>query len=285
MALKDLLVHLDASDQAERRLRFAAGVAQHHGAHLTGLYVIAPVLPPSLSFEAIGYVDAAEVNTLMNRWREPQVDAARRAEYEFGDRVRANGIAGEFRIAEGPTAATVASYARSADLAILGQADPESPGQRASTHIIQQVLFLSGRPVLIMPYSGRFDAIGTTVLVGWNATREAARAVNDAIPLIDPAGSVTVLTVNPPDRGAGDEELPAADIAGHLGRHGLEVSLASTVAGELGVGDVLLNHAADIGADLLVVGGYGHSRVREIVLGGVTRTLLRSMTVPILLSH
>ena len=290
MALKDLLVHLDATEQTDRRLRFVAGLARQHGAHLTGLYVIGPVLPPALPIEAIGYLGAAETDSLMERWRESQATEARRAEQTFRDQVERDGVAGEFRVAEGPSAATVASYARNVDLAIVGQADPDSPGrltslETTSLETIEQALFLSGRPVLIVPYSGHFEAVGNTVLVGWNATREAARAVNDALPLIGPAGSVTVLTVNPPDFKADTSAVPAADIASHLARHGLKVSLASTAGGEVSIGDVLLNHASDIGADLLVVGGYGHSRFREIVLGGATRTLLQSMTVPVLMSH
>src|SRR5206468_1617267 len=141
------------------------------------------------------------------------------------------------------------------------------------------------RPVLVLPYAGRFETVGRRVLVGWNARREAARAVHDALPLLRQAESVTVLAIDPVRGAHGHGEEPAADLALHLARHGLQVTARQTDSAGLDPADVLLNTAADEGADLIVVGGYGHSRVREVVLGGVTRRLLRTATVPVLISH
>jgi nucleotide-binding universal stress UspA family protein len=136
-----------------------------------------------------------------------------------------------------------------------------------------------------VPYAGDGATLGETVLVAWNASREAARAVNDALPLLQQARAVTVLAVNPLGGIAGDGDVPAADIALHLARHGVKAEAAHTVAPDIPEGDAILDYAADIGADLVVAGGYGHSRMREFVFGGVTRSLLTEMTVPVFLSH
>jgi nucleotide-binding universal stress UspA family protein len=122
-------------------------------------------------------------------------------------------------------------------------------------------------------------------LVGWDAGREAARALHDALPLIAKAESVTVLAINPKLGGNGLGDEPGADLARHLARHGLRVTAVQTTSNGLNASDVLLNHAADLSSDLIVVGGYGHARMREILLGGVTRDLLRHATVPVLMSH
>jgi nucleotide-binding universal stress UspA family protein len=195
------------------------------------------------------------------------------------------GLCAEWReIPEGPDA-DPALHARYADLAILGQLDPE----RAEPDLIRprpdQVALASGRPVLIVPYAGHFDNAGRRVLIAWNATREAARSVSDAMPLLTSAELVTVLTIDPREGPHGHGEIPGADIALHLARHGVKAEIERTVSAGLPVGEVLLSRAADLGADLIVMGAYGHSRAREMLLGGATRSVLRSMTVPVLMSH
>ncbi len=142
-----------------------------------------------------------------------------------------------------------------------------------------------GRPVLVVPYAGRFEACGRRVLVAWNASRAATRAVNDAMPLLAGAETVTVLCVDPDEDRRAHGDVPGADVAVHLARHGVKARVESTASGGIGVGNAVLSRASDIGADLLVMGAYGHTRVRELLLGGATRTILESMTVPVLLSH
>jgi nucleotide-binding universal stress UspA family protein len=203
----------------------------------------------------------------------------------FRQRLRTEGIAGEWRLAEGRSADAVLLHARYADLVVLGQQDPDNPRLSGWGAVIEQTLFASGRPLLIVPYAGRFEAIGRNVLIGWSATRESARAVADALPLIAAADNATVLAIDPRGGLAGHGEVPAADIALHLARHGIKVTAAHTASGGVSPGDVLLNYATDNGTDLLVIGGYGHSRVRELVMGGVTRTILQRMTIPVLMSH
>jgi len=165
-----------------------------------------------------------------------------------------------------------ALHARYADLAIFGQLDPERAETEPTRQRPEHVAIASGRPVLIVPYAGRFDNVGRRVLIAWSATREAARAVADA--MVDPREGV-----------GGHGELPGADIALHLARHGVKAQIERTVSAGLPVGEVLLSRLADLGADLLVMGAYGHSRAREVLFGGATRSVLRSMTVPVLMSH
>jgi nucleotide-binding universal stress UspA family protein len=137
----------------------------------------------------------------------------------------------------------------------------------------------------VVPYAGTFKTIGQRVLVAWNAGREATRAVNDALPLLEGAAKVTVLAINPHGGLRGHGEVPGADIALHLARHGVRAEASAIKSDDVEIGALLLSQAADLNADLIVMGAYGHSRLREVVLGGATREILRSMTVPVLLSH
>ncbi|HXZ00427.1 MAG TPA: universal stress protein [Stellaceae bacterium] len=285
MAIKDILVHLDASARSEVRLAVAADLARRHGAHLTALFVIEQLSAALFYGDAGGFVDVQLVEEMMDKIRERAMVEARRVEQGFHDRVRRDGIEGEWRLVEGAAADTVALHARYADLAVVGQHDPDDTTLSSAAQVAASTLLASGRPVLIVPYIGAIATLGQTVLVGWKSSREAARAINDALPLLRQARSVTVLAINPEQGIGGDGDVPAADIALHLARHGVKAAAAHTVAAEISAGDALLNHADEIGADLIVAGGYGHARLREFVFGGVTRTLLTTMTVPVFLSH
>ena len=139
--------------------------------------------------------------------------------------------------------------------------------------------------MLVIPYAGEFEGIGANVLVAWNASRESTRAVTDALPLLARAKSVAVLVVDPEEAGGKHGDSPGADIALHLARHGVNAKAYPTPSGGVEVGDVILSRASDIGADLIVMGAWGRSRARELVMGGATRSLLERMTVPVLLSH
>jgi nucleotide-binding universal stress UspA family protein len=281
MRLRDILVHLDTTEASMNRLQLAADLARRHQAHLTGLHVFDVILPLVLSDSSNG---AMMVAGLLERMRQDAIAAASGIEAGFRETLRREGIAGEWRAVEGAMPEQVALHARYADLLVLGQDDPKGT-QAAASAMIEAALFSSGRPVLLVPYVGRFESIGHRVVIGWNASREAARAVHDALPLLAGAEATTVLAVNPRPGIAGHGEEPGADIARHLARHDVKVMVERTDAPEIGAGDIILNRAAELSADLLVIGAYGHSRFRELVLGGVTRTLLRQMTVPVLMSH
>ena len=203
----------------------------------------------------------------------------------FDDEIARRTLSTEWRSATGFPIDVAAVQARYVDLIVLGQLDPEDTRATVTSPRPEDIALSAGRPVLIIPYVGHFEVIGRRILVAWDASREATRAVNDAMPLLASAAGVTVLTIDPPIGRTEHGDIPGADTALHLARHGVSASVEKTVAGSVGIGDVLLSRASDLGADLLVTGAYGHSRVRELVLGGATRTVLNSMTLPVLMSH
>jgi nucleotide-binding universal stress UspA family protein len=279
MSIKDILLHLDTATAVTGRLDLTAQLAQRLGARITGLFV-ADVAYPSFGGDLGGGAAIAEAIASMVADVEAEGGKLKPV---FEERLRRDGIPGEWRQVEGFTARLVATYGLYADLVVVGQPAPDGP-ETSGTALVEAALFETGRPVLLTPYAGKFKTIGTRALIGWNASAQAARAVHDAIPLLAQASAVTVLVVDARDDGTHGEE-PGAGIARHLARHGLNVSVRSVASGGLAAGDVLLNEAAELNADLIVMGGYGHSRLREMVLGGTTRTLLRQMTAPVLMSH
>jgi nucleotide-binding universal stress UspA family protein len=194
-------------------------------------------------------------------------------------------VSAEWRQAGGHPSELAAIHGRYADLIVLGQLDPDETMASLSRPRPEEVALLAGRPTLVVPYTGVFPETGKRVLIGWDASREATRAVNDAMPLLAAASSVTVMTIDAEKSFSGHGEVPGADIALYLARHGVSATVERTVSSGIGVGNALLSRASDLGVDLLVMGAYGHSRVRDLVLGGATRIVLATMTVPILMSH
>ena len=280
MAIKDILVHLDGSSQAMVRLDVAAELARRHNAHLAGLFIIDLMAPAMLAGDGNGTYMVAE---LLETMRQEALAQAATVQARFQERLRRDGIAGEWRLVEGFAPGQVALQARYADLLVAGQADPEVSD--AGEAIVEQAIFSSGRPVLVVPNAGRFGVVGRRVVVGWNASPQAARALHDALPLIEPTARVKVIAVNPQVDDGSHGEQPGADIARHLARHDLKVEVERISSDEVTDGECLLNAVADEAADLLVLGAFGHSRFREFILGGVTRTMLQEMTVPVLLAH
>jgi nucleotide-binding universal stress UspA family protein len=281
MSYKDLLVVLDPEPAARGRIDLAAALAERFAAHLVGLY---PLLVPQRPRE-LGYFDPALLDPFFESLREQARAAADEVREQFEHVARLRGLSAEWRLVpEGPDG-DPALHARYADLTILGQLDPDRGETEGLRPRPEQVTLASGRPILIVPYAGRFENVGQRVVIAWNSAREAARVVHDAMPLLVAAEAVTVLTIDPREGPLGHGELPGADISLHLARHGVKAQVERTVAADLPVGEVLLSRLADLGADLLVMGAYGHSRMRELLLGGATRSLLQSMTVPVLMSH
>jgi nucleotide-binding universal stress UspA family protein len=281
MSYKDLLVVLDAAPDTAARIELAAGLAERFGAHLVGLY---PVPSPELP-RAAGYADLAALEPIYRDWRARAMAQAEETRSAFEELARQRGIAVEWRAPGNGDEADPALHARYVDLAILGQRNPAGDDAALARPRPEQVTLASGRPVLVVPYAGHFATVGRNVVVAWNAGREAARAVADAMPLLAAAEAVTVLAVDPQIGPTAQGELPGADIALHLARHGVAAQTERTVSADVPIGEVLLSRLADLGADLLVMGAYGHSRTRELLLGGATRSILASMTVPVLMSH
>jgi nucleotide-binding universal stress UspA family protein len=276
MELKDLLVYVDDDPGCDSRVDVAASLAARHEAHLTGLHAMGwPRFP--------GYVEVELPPNFLDEQRRLLGERAHQAEARFRERAGRHGIRAEWRVDEGDVVGTVKLHARYADLTVVGQGLDlkDAPGELM--FLPEELALGVGRPVLVVPRYGTFERLGERVLIAWNGSREATRAVHDAIPILKRATKVTVLSIDPD--GESPPRTPGADIALHLARHGIAAEAASTSSVDIGVGNALLSRAADLGADLIVMGAYGHSRMREMVLGGVTRHLLQHMTVPVLMSH
>lgn len=279
MSIKNILVHIDDSGQVDSRLDVAVGLARAHDAHLAAIYAIPePFIPP---YDGGGYIPADLIESQAERARQRAAEARK----HFDERMSRIGMESEWRETEGYAADVVSLNAKYADLTVVGQSDPDDPGNYPNPGLPAEVALGAGRPVLVVPYIGATREVGKNVLVAWNGSREATRAVNDALPILERADKVTILAVDPREGGADHGDIPSADIALHLARHGVKAEAAQTVSSDIDVGDVILSRISDLGADLAVMGAYGHSRMRELMMGGVTRDLLRHMTIPVLLSH
>ena len=286
MGLQDLVVLLDGSPRDTAKLAVAVELVRRNDAHLTGLCPLELLLPADMSFALSGYPDLWALPEFAKQIEEQGRGKAAIIEANFRDLLRREGLKGEWQSDTGSLIPAVTHRAQAADLLVVGQADPDNVPPAIARTLVEDVLMTCGRPLLIVPYTGRFETIGTNALVGWTRTRESARAVHDALAVIPPGAKVTVLAVESAGSASETDFLPTADIVEHLARHGLVVSAARTVLSDgLSVADALLDYAADMEADLLVVGGYGHSRTREMIMGGATKGLLQHMTVPVLMSH
>ena len=278
MSYKTILVHCDASRNVGSRLAAAADVAQRFEARLVGVHAREP-------FEVLSFTDGGmAMGPLMEAYRAGCDAAEKTAASAYTKATKGRNFPSEWRVAEAFSDDAIALNARYADLLIVGQADPDDPaGSR--NDLPEAMAFATGRPVLVVPQIGAPSTVGKTVMLCWNATRESARAAADALPFLQAADKVIVLVVDPDKSANGHGQEPGADVAVWLARHGVKVTVQRDVAADAEIGEVILSRAADHGVDLIVMGIYGHSRLREFVLGGASRTLLSSMTVPVLMSH
>ncbi len=279
MALKDILVHMDSSPAAPARLDYAIHLARKHGAHLAALYVVA-IAPIHQYTEADLGPELIEAHDKFMR------ESAAQAKAVFDARIQAAGIAAEWRQAEGAVPEMVTLHARYADVVVLGQRMKDRLDAGAAPELPDHVVLDVGRPAIVVPAAGSFERAGERVLVAWNASRAAARAANDALPILEAASDVRILVINPEPGIMGHGELPGADIATHLARHNIHGEVVQVnISDRSQVGDELLKQIAAFGADFMVMGSYGSFRLRELVFGGVTRRILEAMTVPIFLSR
>jgi len=287
MALKDLLVHVDQTEGALVRMRLAVDLARRHASRLTALHVrewSRAQLDQRRTAE-IGLASAKDINKL-DRQFEASIDgAADRLRSALEAAARPHGLEVEWRSVNGPASVVVAQHARYADLCMLGWDPPDdrAPGEYSFS---EHLLFVTGRPVLFVPALGALETLGRHIVVAWNSSRPAARAVNDALPLIERAERTTVLMINPSGFIDRQDALPAERIVEHLRRHGAAtdaVRFDDVAPGS--IADALQAEARRCGADLLVAGAFGHPRLWEKVLGGVTHDLLARMSLPIMMSH
>lgn len=275
MSLKDILVHIDDRESTAARLKASLALAERHEAHLTALYVLArPYLP--------AYAEVQIDTQILETQREQAAKAAAEAKQRFETAVAGSSAVTEWRQAEGDRAELLAQHGRYADLIVVGQIRPDMIFQRDD--MPDRLIMEAGRPVLVMPHEGEAASIGRRVLVAWDGSERAARAVHDALPLLKLAETVVVASVDPKSKPNLAGELSAADLAHHLARHGVNVSSEHTERAGT-VAETLALRAKSLGCDLLVMGAYGHFRMTEIVLGGVTYAILENTSLPVLMSH
>ena len=296
MALKDILVGVDPSTAGEGRLKLAFNLVRAHKAHITACYIMreehaapSPIMPGVPVSPGPGILVAPQAGpTLGGTVPTPISPASREAERAeqveelFRTELRAHGLGGEWHLLSPGETAVFIDLAKSFDLTILGQLSPEI---RSTGFRPDEIVIATGRPVLVVPYAGAFDTVGRRALVAWDGTREAARAANDALPLLENAEAVTVMFVGARETALEEHHPSIERMVHHLQRHGIAARAEETLHGDLRISDVLLSRAADLAADLLVAGAYHHSQLREALVGGVSRDLLDHMTVPVLMSH
>jgi nucleotide-binding universal stress UspA family protein len=275
--IKDIVLALEVGSSRDAARDYAISVAATFDAHLAAIgFDYAPVLPPVDTVSAIP-------SDILDAEREANRKAASDAIARFEEAARLAAVSAESRLVEASVSGAtkvLGTIARTFDLSVVGQAEPKSMRDNL---MIEGALFDSGRPVLVVPYIQRAGLKLDRVMVCWDGSRNAARAINDAMPFLSRAKAVDVVTISAGKDKSG--EIKGVDIAQHLARHGLNVELRRINAGDVDVANVILSDAADRDADFIVMGGYGHSRLREFVLGGATRGILSSMTVPTLMSH
>jgi nucleotide-binding universal stress UspA family protein len=275
--VKDLVVNLAGGQPQDFAADYAVSIAAAFNAHVVGVgFVYEPIIPGSV----LGGVPT----DLIEIQREENAKAAKTAVSRFEEAVRQAGVPAETRIIDASIAGAADLFARIArrfDLAVVGQARRE---QGASEELlIEGVLFGSGRPVIVVPRDSSATLKLDRVLICWDGSRPAARAIGDAVPFLARAKTVEIVVVTGERDKSG--ELTGANMSRHLGRHGINVEINKIAAGSSGVQSAILAHTSGSGADFLVMGGYGHSRLREFILGGVTRSVLSAMPVPVLMSH
>ncbi|WP_158932735.1 universal stress protein [Acidisphaera sp. S103] len=283
MNLRDILVFLDESGASEGRLQLAITIARDHGASLSAVFLQNDIPDSSPGRAApwvglgVGPVVAGAIMT------SPRAMLADDAEQQFRDRLRSANVKGDWYPVDRTDTAELIALAQAADLVVIGQTDPAA--RPAPTWRPEEIVVGCGRPVLMIPYVGRYPQVGQRVLIAWDGSREAVRALNDALPLIRAADVVTVMTVRARPRDLKTNGGSMDRVLRHLSRHGITAHPVEALQSGVAISDVLLSRSVDLAADLIVAGAYHHSQLRETLLGGVSKALFQHMTLPVLMSH
>jgi nucleotide-binding universal stress UspA family protein len=279
MSLRSLLVLVDQSPACTQRTALAVGLAKAHGCRVTGL---APTDLVDLPVRLTAELPMAE---LVARTKDALHDQAERAAERFREQCQCAGLDSVTTVVEEAEAvASLVRHACSADLTVVSQANPDTPERERTQALVENLLLRSARPTLIVPYAGNFTDGFRHVMVAWNDTREATRALSDALPFLQAARQVTLISWDQGVSGTTGLQSRLDAVGQWLSLQGVQsdVRLERT---SIGIADAMLSRAADLGADLIVMGAYSHSRLAELVLGGATRGLLKCMTVPVLMSR
>jgi len=279
MTYKSLLVHIDDSERSSRRVEVAGRIARDFGARLVGVYLVpTAAMSPTVS--------ALLPESIVSQRLQASGETQQLAQARFLEATAAAGLtAVEWRAPAGEPRRAIVAHARGVDLAIIGQPDAHGDDAAFANDIANAVVLQSGRPVMAIPYIGVKGPVGETVLVALDHSRESARAVADALPLLARARKVIVLAIRTTAAESLDDTQTRAHVVAFLEGHGIDADVQQIDRPNITIGEMLLSRTADNGASLIVMGAYGHARLQEAVLGGVTRTMLDAMTVPVLMSH
>jgi len=277
--IKRIALHVEKDSGCKARTLAAAGLARQFEAELVGVYV--GDMP--LQYFADGVTVPDNVYRMLLRDYD---EARRQAQDEFLAQARHAGVPAQWRAPEGNPADVLAVHARCTDLLVISQAGEQLSDSVIAPHLTASIIMTSGRPVLVVPNAGEFPRIGRRILFCWDHGREAARALADAAPFLTRAESVVALTLDPSSVELRRRQTVEGDLQAYFLAHGYAAPKVETRDTQgVGMGNSILNAAADHGCDLIVMGLYGHSRAREWVMGGASRTMLASMTAPVLFSH
>jgi nucleotide-binding universal stress UspA family protein len=275
--IKDILVNLKLGEDRDAAGDYAIAIAGSLDAHVAAVaFCYDPVVPPSI----MGGIPS----DFIDAQRAESAKVAKAAIARFEAAAKRNGLSAETRMLNATLAGAADQFGRMArrfDLSVIGQPKPDTGGPEE--FITEGALFESGRPVVVVPYIQKGGLKLDRIIACWDGSRTAARAIADAMPFLERSKSIELLIVSG-DRGKSDE-IPGADMGEHLARHGLKVDVKRIVSKDVDVTNTILSYAADCSADFMIMGGYGHSRLREFILGGVTRGILASMTVPVMMAH
>jgi nucleotide-binding universal stress UspA family protein len=283
MSLKDILVFLDVGPASEGRLQLATRIARDQGASLSAVFASndqAADFQPGLGVPRRGLMTQLVPTAADITRSAPFIDVAER---RFRESRNSLGGEGDWHQLDRANEAELIALARTADLIVIGQVNPNA--RPAPSWRPEDVVVACGRPVLVVPYIGTFSEVGRRVLVAWDGSREAVRALNDALPVIASADQVTVMTVHARDKDLERDRNSTDRVIHHLARHGIAARVDQRLQSESTVSDCLLSRAMDFYVDLIVAGAYHHSPLREALVGGVSRDLFQRMTVPVLMSH
>jgi nucleotide-binding universal stress UspA family protein len=274
MSLKTILVHLADDEHHHERLEAAGRLARQHGAHIVALYVPTPIGMPA---EITGRGASAAFLSEATAAARDKSEALSKVYAQF---CRSHGITLDWIVQEGDHLDLLAQHAHAADLVVVSQPIVKTLEDRFRLRLAEEITMVAGLPVLLLPEGEVPQTVGRRVLIAWKGTREAVRAVRDALPFLKAAEAVAVLSVGP----AVQDALSEREVVAYLKRHDVAAE-PHKVMDDNDVGQAILNNAAFHRCDLIVMGAYGHSRLREIVMGGVTRHILYNTAIPVLMSH
>ncbi len=277
MTIKNILVHIDHSESCKHRVNAAIDMAKKNNARLSALFIVPDYFVPS-------YVEAQISADVITQINDQAIERARETMSVIKKQITDTGLAVDAFIEDGNLIGILSDYSFYSDLLILGQSQSDD-ADNLSESLADHLVIEGGAPCLVIPYVGTPQTLGKRVMVAWNESRESARALKDALPILTQADKVTVLFIKQKSHNEEHTAIQKKVMLAYLADHDIDAEISICIDNHLDAGDTMIAEAIDNDNDLIVMGAYGHSRLREMVLGGATRHLLKQMTVPVFISH